>query len=176
MEPMLRVGVISTTHGLKGEVKIFPTTDSPERFKHIKRVVLKTPKKEIETEITSAKVFKNLAIVKFALYDSVEDVKGLHGTEVYIYREDGQPLEDGEYYIADLIGCSCFDDDGIYIGKVKDVLQTGANDVYAVDTSNAEAGYLADTDELLLPVIDECIKSVDIEQSRICIHMMPGLI
>lgn len=167
MEKFLRIGVITTTHGLNGEVKVYPTTDSLDRFKQVKRVILVTPKEKIETEITEARFFKNLAIVKFAAFDNVDQVKNLHGTDVMIYREDGQKLEPGEYYIADLIGCSVVDEEGCEVGILKDVLQTGANDVYIVEKEGKE---------ILLPVIPQCIKSVDVENSLVTVHIMEGLI
>jgi len=166
-EQFLRIGVITTAHGLKGEVKVYPTTDSPERFKEVKRVILRTPHKDIETEITGVKFFKGLAIVKFAAFDDVEQVKGLHNTDIMIYREDAQPLEEGEYYIADLLGCSVVDDAGRELGIIRDVLQTGANDVYIVEKK--------DGGELLLPVIPDCILNVDIEAGVITVHILPGL-
>ena len=177
MEQFLRIGVITTTHGLKGEVKVYPTTDSAERFREVKRVVLRTPKEEIETEITGVRFFKNLAIVKFAAFDDVEQVKNLHNTEIYIHREDGQKLEEGEYYIADLLGCTCITEDGKVLGKVKDVLQTGANDVYVIDAFQGGDMTLADkSGELLVPVIPDCIKNVDIENATITVFLMPGLV
>ena len=186
MEQFLRIGVITTSHGLKGEVKVYPTTDSPDRFLEVKRVILKTPKGDIETEITGARFFKNLAIVKFAAFDDVEQVKNLHNTDIMIYREDAQPLEEGEYYIADLIGCSVITYDSFpgsqgsapyLLGTVKDVLQTGANDVYIVDVSEETQAAAGDKNgELLLPVIPDCIKNVDIEKGEITVHLIPGLI
>lgn len=176
MEQFLRIGVITTSHGLKGEVKVYPTTDSPERFKEVRRVQIRTPKDTIETEITGVRFFKNLAIVKFEAFDTIEQVQNLHNAEVYIYREDGQKLEEGEYYIADLIGCRVVTEDGKYLGSVKDVLQTGANDVYVVDTEGCEEAEAAKNRELLLPVIPECIRNVDIENGEITVFLMPGLI
>ena len=177
MEQFLRIGVITTSHGLKGEVKVYPTTDSPQRFREVKRVLIKTPKDTIETEITDARFFKNLAIVKFAAFDDVEQVKNLHNAEIYICREDGQKLEEGEYYIADLIGCRVITTDGQTLGTVKDVLQTGANDVYVVDTAGAEVqGLSGNNNELLLPVIPDCIRNVDIEKEEITVFLMPGLV
>lgn len=192
MEKLLRIGVITTSHGLKGEVKVYPTTDSPDRFNEVKRVVLMTPKGQIETEITGARFFKNLAIVKFAAFDDVEQVKNLHNTDIMVYREDAQPLEEGEYYIADLLGCRVYAEAdrtdgsaadgenkpqaGMFLGVLKDVLQTGANDVYIVDVATGDDPSLGDkTGELLLPVIPDCIKKVDIEQGEIIVHLMPGL-
>lgn len=194
MEQYLRIGVITKPHGLRGEVKVYPTTDSPERFKELKEVVLKMPRGDMETEIEGVKIFKGLAVVKFKAFERVEDVQGLHGTEVYIDRRYGQPLEEGEYYIADLIGCKVLADEdlsryeglalsGNALGTVKDVLQTGANDVYVVDTGVKDpkskkdsAGNSTRNIEVLLPVIPQCIKAVDIEAGEIQVHILEGLI
>ncbi len=174
MEKFLRIGVVTTAHGLKGEVKVFPTTDSPDRFLEVRRVILKTPGKDIETEITGVRFFKNLAIIKFAAFDDVEQVRNLHGTDIMIAREDAQPLEEGEYYIADLIGCRVVTDEGETLGTLKDVLQTGANDVYVVEA--AGTGSSGKNAEILLPVIPDCIKNVDIVNSIVTVHIMPGLL
>lgn len=177
MEQLLRIGVITRPHALKGEVKVFPTTDSPERFRQVKRVIIRTPEEDIETEITQAGFFKNLAIVKFAAINSPEEAGKFSGAGVYINREDAQPLHEDEYYIADLIGCEVVSDEGKRLGILKDVLQTGANDVYIVDTASADAEIRAEAGgELLLPVIKECIVNVDIVACIVTAHLMPGLI
>lgn len=171
MEQFLRIGVITSTHGIKGEVKVYPTTDSPQRFKEVKDVIIKAPKGDIQTKIKGVRFFKNLAIVWFACFENPEDASKYIGTDVYIDRKDAQPLEEGEYYIADLIGCKVYDDQGNFLGTLKDVLQTGANDVYIVESDNGDK-----TKEILLPVIKECIKKVDIEKGEITAHIMPGLL
>ena len=182
MEDFLRIGVITSTHGLKGEVKVYPTTDSPKRFLEVENVILKTPKGDIQTRIEGARFFKNLVIVKFETFNDVDQVNAMQGTDVMIERKDAQPLEEGEYYIADLLGCKvrveeesrkyCANllKDGEWLGTVKDVLQTGANDVYVVKT------FVKDPDEVLLPVIPACIKNVDIEGGVITAFVLPGLI
>ncbi|MCF0142558.1 MAG: 16S rRNA processing protein RimM [Parasporobacterium sp.] len=177
MEQYLRIGVITTTHGLKGEVKVYPTTDSPRRFKEVKRVFLEGPKGRTETTIEGVRFFKNLAIVKFACFDSVEAANGTSGMDVLIDRADGQPLAEGEYYIADLLGCTVVSDEGETVGVLKDVLQTGANDVYVVtpakEIKTAKGKVLT---EILIPVIPQCILNVDIEKSIVTVHLMAGLI
>ena len=174
MEQFLRIGVITRPHGVHGEVKVFPTTDYPERFEEVSRVVLRTPKGEISTEIESVKYYNGLAIVKFACLSTPEEAREYNGTDVMISRDQAQPLKEGEYYIADLIGCKVIADSlsgqlaGQELGKVRDVLQTGANDVYVVKTPSGE--------ELLFPVIPDCIRSVDIENNIITVHIMKGLL
>ncbi len=168
MEQFLRIGVITTTHGLAGEVKVFPTTDTPARFKTVKDVIIKAPKGDIETKVTGVRFFKNLVILKFAAFNDIEEVKSLAGSDIMIDRKYGAPLKPGEYYIADLLDCEVITDEGKPLGTVKDVLQTGANDVYIVNTPEGK--------EILLPVIPECIKNVDIEKSVITVHIMKGLL
>lgn len=174
MEQYLRIGVITRPHGVHGEVKVYPTTDYPERFEEVERVILKSPKGDIPTRIENVKYFQNLAIVKFACFQTPEEARLYAGCDIMISREDAQPLEDGEYYIADLIGCRVIGDDksgelaGQDLGRIKDVLQTGANDVYVVERPGGR--------ELLLPVIADCIRHVDIENSIVTVYVMKGLL
>ncbi len=168
MEQFLRIGVITSSHGVKGEVKVFPTTDSARRFEEVKEVIIRTPKREINTKISGVRYFNNLAIVKFDCFNSPEEAKGCSQAEVYIDRKYAEPLEEGEYYIADLLGLKVFSDEGELIGTLADVLQTGANDVYIVKNGDGK--------EMLFPVIAECIKNVDIEGGTVTVHIMPGLL
>ena len=187
MEKFLRIGIITKAHGLKGEVKVYPTTDTPERFRQVKEVLLKTPKGDVETKIEGVKFVSGVPVVKFSAFNDVEEVKDLHNTEIYIDRKYGQKLEEGEYYIADLIGCAVYADEdlsvypafkgkGHCLGTVRDVLQTGANDVYIVDTGIPEKKDPDHNIEVLLPVIPQCILRVDIEKEEIYVHIMEGLI
>ena len=174
MEQFLRIGVLTRPHGVHGEAKVYPTTDYPERFEEVPEVIIRTKKGDITTGIEDVRYFKNLAIVKFSCFQTPEEIQGLSGSDILISRDYGQPLEEGEYYIADLIGCTVVADQdsavsaGQNLGVVKDVLQTGANDVYVVKTP---AGT-----ELLLPVIPDCIRKVDIESGLITVNVMKGLL
>ena len=174
MEQLLRIGVLTRPHGVRGEAKVFPTTDYPERFEEVTEVILKTRKGDIRTRIDSVRYFKNLAIVKFTCFSNPEEIQGLAGSDILITRDQAQPLDEGEYYIADLIGCrvvAAEDSEafaGQELGEVKDVLQTGANDVYVVKMPSGS--------ELLLPVIPACIRQVDIEAGLITVNLMKGLL
>lgn len=168
MESRLQVGVITTTHGIRGEVKVFPTTDDPKRFKKLKKVILEENSKEIILEIESVKFFKNLVILKFKNIDSINDVEKYKGKKLFVDRKDAVKLNRNEYFIADLIGCQVVDEEDNTIGILKDVLETGANDVYIV--TNGEGR------ELLFPAIKECILNVDVVKQVIKVHVMPGLI
>lgn len=174
MEQYLRIGVLTRAHGVHGEAKVYPTTDYAERFEEVDEVMIKTPAGDIKTKIESVKYFKNMAIVKFSCFSAPEEISRVAGSDIVISRDQAQPLEEGEYYIADLIGCKVVADEqsdslaGRELGTVKDVLQTGANDVYVVETAGGK--------EILFPVIADCIKNVDIENSIITVNVMKGLL
>ena len=132
MEQMLQVGILSSTHGLKGEVKVFPTTDDLKRFSKLKTVFLEWEENYIELEITGVKYFKKFAIVKFQGIDSINDVEKYKGKSLFVAREDAVPLLEDEYFIGDLIEMDVEKEDGEVLGVIEDVLITGANDVYVV--------------------------------------------
>lgn len=167
MEDLLQVGVITTTHGVRGEVKVFPTTDDPARFKKLKNVILDTGKEKIDLEITGVKFFKNMVILKFKGMDDINDVERYRKKSLFVTRENAVELKKDEYFIADLIGLRVFTDEGEELGEITDVLQTGANDVYVIKQGNGE--------ELLLPAIRDCVKEVAIGEGRMCVHLLPGL-
>jgi len=166
MENMLRVGVITSTHGVRGEVKVFPTTDDAKRFKKLKTVILDTGKGQTTLEIEQVKFFKNMVILKFKGYDNINDVETWQ-KDLLITREQAVTLQPDEYFITDLIGLLVKDDTGAEVGTVKDVLETGANDVYVVALPNGK--------ELLLPAIKDCILNVDIEAGEMTVHILDGL-
>lgn len=168
MEDLFRVGVIANTHGVRGEVKVFPTTDAPARFKKLKNVILDTKREKLTLDIQEVKFFKNLVILKFKGIDNINDIEKYKGCDLLVTRENATPLNEGEYYIADLIDMVVVDEEDKELGVMYDVLQTGANDVFVVK--------LNDTDkELLLPNIPECVLNVDLEQKKITVHVMDGL-
>ena len=167
MEDMLRVGVITSPHGVRGEVKVFPTTDDAARFKTLKQVVLDTGKETISLEIEHVKFFKNMVILKFKGYDNINDIEKYKSKDLLIPREEAVELEEDEYFIADLIGLTVVDESGSELGVLKDVLETGANDVYIVQMKSGQ--------ELMLPAIHDCILDVDLEGSKMTVHVLDGL-
>ena len=168
MEDRLQVGVITQTHGVRGEVKVFPTTDDPNRFTELKKVYLDTGKELLKLEIQNVKFFKQFVILKFKGIDNINDIEKYKRCSLLIDREDAVELEENEYFIADLIGLDVVLEDDSAFGTLKDVLETGANDVYIIDTK--EHG------EVLIPAIEECVLEVDIEANKMKIHLMNGLI
>ena len=152
MEDLLKVGVITTTHGVRGEVKVYPTTDEPERFLDLEYVLLDTGKELRRLDIKNVRFFKNLVILKFDGIDNINDIEKYKGRDLWIPREEAQEL----------------DEDESEFGTLKNVMETGANDVYIVDS--VEHG------EVLLPAIKECILDVDIETNTMTVHLMKGLL
>lgn len=159
MEQLLQIGVISSTHGLKGEVKVFPTTDDAKRFQKLKEVLLDTGKEQLRVEIETVKFFKQFVILKFRGIDSIEEVEKYKGKSLLISRENAVKLEKDEFFIADLIDCEIFNEKGEKVGVLTDVLETGANDVYVVKTEQGK--------EILLPAIRECVLSVELENRKL---------
>ena len=168
MEDLLKVGVITTTHGVRGEVKVYPTTDEPERFLDLEYVLLDTGKELRRLDIKNVRFFKNLVILKFDGIDNINDIEKYKGRDLWIPREEAQELGEDEYYIADLQGLNVVLEDGTEFGTLCDVMETGANDVYIIDSN--EHG------EVLLPAIKECILDVDLEKNTMTVHLMKGLL
>lgn len=168
MEQTLRVGVITSTHGVHGEVKVFPTTDDPKRFKRLKEVLLDTGRELKPMEVESVKFFKNMVILKFNGFDNINDIEIYKGKDLLVTRDKAVKLAPNENFIVDLIGLNVVTDGGEELGVMKDVLQTGANDVYVVEMKNDK--------EVLLPAIKQCILDVNLEQQKMTVHVMDGLL
>lgn len=168
MEDLLQVGIITSTHGVRGEVKVYPTTDDPRRFRRLKEVVLDTGKEKMNLEIEGVKFFKQFVILKFKGLDNINDIEKYRQKSLYVTRKNAVRLQRDEYFIADLIGLKVQDEDGTELGTVKDVIETGANDVYEVE--------MADGKSLLLPAIKQCILNVDVENGMMQVHVLEGLL
>ena len=168
MEQLLQVVVISSTHGVRGEVKVFPTTDDVKRFKKLKKVILDTGKEQLPLEIEGVKFFKQFVILKFRGIDNINDIEKYKGKRLLVDREHAVKLKKDEYFIADMIGMDVFTEDGELFGALKDVMETGANDVYIIEMSDGK--------EVLVPAIKQCILDVDIENRKVVIHLLEGLV
>lgn len=172
MEEYLKIGAVISTHGLKGEVKVFPTTDDVRRYDDLDEVYAAPPQAGSERQllhVEHVRYFKNLVIVKFKGIDRIEDVQCHLKKDLFVARKDAIKLEEGQYFVGDIIGLDVFEDTGRKLGKVKDVLATGANDVYIVTPEDDPKK------ELLLPVIREVILGVDLEAGTMTVHLIPGL-
>lgn len=168
MEDLLQVGIITSTHGVRGEVKVYPTTDDPRRFRRLKEVVLDTGREKLNLEIEGVKFFKQFVILKFKGLDNINDIEKYRQKSLYVTRKNAVRLQKDEYFIADLIGLKVQDEGGKELGTVKDVIETGANDVYEVE--------MADGKSLLLPAIKQCILNVDVENGTMQVHVLEGLL
>lgn len=167
MEQFLQVGIISSTHGVRGEVKVFPTTDDPQRFLDLKKVLLDTGKERISMEISGVRFFKKFVIVKFKGIDNINEIEKYKGKSLLVSRADAVPLAKDEYYIADLIEMEVVTDDGEK-GVLRDVLETGANEVYVIEFEHLG--------EVLVPAIRQCILDVDVKNSKMQVHLPEGLV
>ena len=168
MEQFLRVGVISSTHGIRGEVKVYPTTDDPERFLDLDEVILDTGREHKILEIEGVKFFKTQVILKFKGYDNINDIEKYLKKDLLVDREHAVELGENENFIADLIDMEVVTDEGKVLGTLTDVIETGANDVYAVKTPEGK--------EILLPAIRDCILDVNVDEKRMTVHVMEGLL
>ncbi|MCD7921606.1 MAG: ribosome maturation factor RimM [Clostridiales bacterium] len=167
MEDRFQVGIITSPHGIAGEVKVFPTTDDIRRFRELKHVILDTGREEMNLEVSQARFSKQMVILKFREFQNINEVERFRGKSLYVTRENAVKLEKDEYFIADMIGMNVVATDGENLGILKDVLQTGANDVYIVEEP--------DGTELLLPAIHDCVRDVDMNRRVITVFLMPGL-
>ena len=165
MEKYLKGGKIVTTHGIRGEVKVQPWTDTPDVFCDLNKVYTKNGMTAIELE--NAREHKNMLILKLKGTDTVEDAQKLVNTILYIDREDIE-LEEGAYFIQDIIGLEVFDiDNGKLYGKVTDVTETGANDVFHITLDNKT---------YLIPNIKSVVINIDVEGGRIEIRPLERLL
>ena len=170
---LYQVGAITATHGIRGEVKVFPMTDDVSRFKNMKNLLLDTGKDYMTLEVTSARPQKNLVILKFKGIDDINDIERYKGKGLYVEKEDRVKLKKDEYFIADLIGLKVYlDDSESSCGRLTDVFETGANDVYEVSFDEDINGQSS----VLVPAIKECIKEVDVDGGYIRIHLLKGLL
>ncbi len=163
MEDRLRVGVITSTHGIKGEVKVYPTTDDLNRFKYLKKCYLSSDKKTIQTECTSAKLVKNMVALKFDGIDSIEEAEKLRNYDILVDREDAVSLEDGEFFICDVIGSVVYDQNNDIVGTIEEVLETPANDVFVVKNDGKEPLYI--------PVVPDWVSDIDTEKKIVKVHI-----
>ena len=168
MQSRLEVGQIVNTFGIKGEVKVIPFTNDINRFDDLKKVYVKSSKESKQYKVENVRYHKNMVLLKLEGINNPEVAEMLKNCYLEIDREDAIPLEEGTYFIADLIGLQVYTDEGKLLGKVDDIYNTGSNDIYVVKDELGK--------QILLPGIKEVIKDVQIENSKIIVHLIPGLI
>lgn len=162
MQDKFEIGKIVNTFGIKGEVKVTPYTDDIEQFKKIKNIYVNNTLMQIQ----SAKFQKNVVILKLQGIDDMTSAENLRNSIIMVDRSK-KKLPENTYYIADLIGLDVYTDEGTLLGKVKDIYNTGANDIYSIETESKE---------VLLPAIKEVIRQIDIENKKIIVHILKGLL
>ena len=167
MQKRLEIGQIVNTFGIKGEIKITPFTDDINRFDNLKKVYVKTKKESKQYKVENVKYHKNMVLLKLVGINTIEDAEMLKNAFLEIDREDAVPLEEGTYYIADLIGLEVYRDENKLLGKVEDIYNTGSNDIYVIKDELGK--------QILLPGIKEVIKEVKLDD-KIIVHLIPGLI
>ena len=167
MESLLEVGQVVNTYGIKGFVKVIPLVDNNNQFKDLKVLYIQNKNNICELHIEEVKFSKNLVLLKFKGIETIEQAEELRNLYLQAKRSDIK-LEEGAHFIVDLIGLEVYTEEGKLLGKLKEVLQPGANDVYIVENESKK--------EILLPAIPDVIKKIDIANSRIIVKLLKGLI
>lgn len=168
LDDCLRVGTYVNTHGVRGDIKVYPHTDDITRFSELDYVYMKIGKDIFKCDIKTVKYHKNMAILGFKGIDNINDIEKYKGADLFVTRDQAVPLDEGEYFICDVIGAKVVTDNDEELGLIKDVLQTGANDVYVVTGTDGK--------EILLPVIPDCVLDINTDDKIVKVHVMPGLI
>ena len=168
MNKYLELGQIVNVKGLKGEVKVNPFTEDNTRFERLPKVVVKKARGEmLNLSISKVSYNKNQVIIKFKEINTIEEAEVLRNSYILVDRDELEPLPEGVYYIADLIGLDVYTEANEYLGKVDDIFSTGSNDVYVVKDDLGK--------QRLLPGIDEVLKKIDIPNGKIILNLIEGL-
>ena len=168
MEEYFEIGQIVNTSGLKGILKIKPFTDDIKKFSNLKTIYIKTKSGLTEFKIEQVRYVKNMVMLKLAGIDTVEEAEKYRNLYIKILRDQEEELEEGSYYVVDILGCKVNTDANQELGKIVDVFQTGSNDVYVVKDEQGK--------QILLPAIKDVIKNVDIKNKIITVHLLEGLV
>ena len=168
MTSELEIGQIVNTFGIKGEVKVKPFTDDIKRFDKLKKINIEQKNSKKEYEIENIKYHKDMVILKLKGIDQIEQAELRRNSYLKIDRNEEEPLEENTYYIVDLLGLSVYTEEGILLGILDDIYNTGSNDIYVVKDSLGK--------QTLLPAIQDVIKEIDIENQKIIVHVMKGLL
>lgn len=168
MEEYFEIGQIVNTSGLKGILKIKPFTDDIKKFSNLKTIYIKTKNGLTEFKIEQVRYVKNMVMLKLAGIDTVEEAEKYKNLYIKILRDQEEELEEGSYYVVDILGCKVNTDANQELGKIVDVFQTGSNDVYVVKDEQGK--------QILLPAIKQVIKNVDIKNKIITVHLLEGLV
>lgn len=168
MQEFLEIGQIVNIFGIKGMVKIKPFTDDITRFDNLKKVYVETNKVKKQYEIEEVKYHKEMVLIKFKGIDKPEEAEMLRNSYLLIDRKDEPELEEGTYYIVDLLGLDVYSDEGSLLGKLDDIYNYGSSDIYVVKDELGK--------QLLLPAISDVIKEINLDEKRIVVHILEGLV
>ena len=167
MTEYFEIGQIVNTFGIKGMVKIKPFTDDINKFDKFKKIYIKKENTKKEYQIEEVKYHKQMVLMKLKGINTPEEAHLLRGSYLIINREDEEPLEEGTYYIVDLLGSEVYTDEDVLLGKLEDIYNTGSNDIYVVKDELGK--------QVLLPAISDVIKNIDIKNKKITVHIVSGL-
>lgn len=168
MQGNLEIGQIVNTFGIKGFVKVNPFVDDILRFDDLEKVYIRRNKEIKELQVEEVKYHKNMVLVKFKGVDKVEDAELLRNFYLEVDRENAIELEEGEYFIADLLGMNVLTEENEELGKLEDIFNAGSSDIYVVKTEEGK--------QILLPAISEVIKEINLKENKIIVHLLEGLI
>ena len=168
MTKYLEIGQIVNTFGIKGMVKVKPFTDDIRRFDRLEKVYIKKQNEKKEYQIEEVKYHKEMVLIKFKGIDNIDAANLLKNSYLIVDREKEEPLEEGRYYIVDMLGIDVYTEEGNLLGKLDDIYNTGSNDIYVVKDELGK--------QVLLPALKEVIKQVDIENRKMVVHLISGLI
>ena len=168
MQKYLEVGQIVNTFGVSGEVKVYPYTDDIKRFSKLKSVYIEKKSVMQEYKIQNVRYHKNMVIIKFENVENMNDAELLKNCYLKIDRKDAIKLPKDTFFIADLIGLDVYTDEGKLLGKVEDIYSTGSNDIYVVKDELGK--------QVLLPAIKDVLKDINLEERKITVHIIKGLI
>jgi len=167
MDDYFTIGKIVNTVGVKGELKIFPTTDDPKRFDLLDTICIQLRGEELTKKILKVRYHKKLVMLTLDGVDSMETADALRGGVIVVGRDDALPLDDNEFYLQDLVGMSVLTDSGAALGTISDVIFTAANDVYVVRREGKK--------DLLIPAIEQCILKVDVAAKQMVVRLLENL-
>lgn len=168
MTKYLEIGQIVNTFGIKGMVKVKPFSENLKRFDELKKVYIENKKVRKEYEIEEVKYHKDMVLIKFKGVDNPEEADLLRTSYLVVDRKTQEPLEEGTYYVVDMLGLEVYTDEGELLGNLEDIFNTGSNDIYVVKNELGK--------QILLPAIADVIKNIDMENKKIIVHLIPGLI
>lgn len=165
-ESYIAIGRILKPHGVHGEVRIRPLTDLPERFNWLETAYIGETS-PLEVTVASVRFHQDIVLLRFEGYNNRNDVDPFRGHIIQVREEDAIPLEEGEYFLFQLEGLQVVTDEGIKLGQIVRIIETGANNVFVVQSGDAE---------ILIPDTEEVVLEIDFDKGRVLVHLLPGLI